>query len=270
MGREACVAFLQWALPRLNLEWHGYRRVWRIAGKRLQRRCAALGLGDLAAYRAYLETHAEEWQSVDAACRIPISRFYRDRDVFATVESLVLPEVARGASSAARTSIACWSAGCASGEEAFSLALAWWRAASPEAQGLAFTVLGTDADPELLARARRGCYLASSLHELPESLRSAAFEPVGNELCLRGDVRQRVSFELRDLRSSLPDGPFDLILCRNVVLTYFAKPLQDAVVAAMVRRLRPGGYFIVGRNESPAPGSGLTSVARAVYRLPIS
>ena len=90
-----CTAFLQWALPRLGMRWPGFRRVRGQVCKRLRRRMAELGLRNLAAYRALLETHSGEWVPLDGLCRISISRFYRDQGVWRTLEREVLPPLGR-------------------------------------------------------------------------------------------------------------------------------------------------------------------------------
>ena len=117
MRDAECVAFLQWALPRLRLRWAGFRKVRRQVCRRIQRRMRELDLGDFAAYRTLLETHAEEWGTLDGMCRITISRFCRDKAVFEVLASTVLPELARRALSRDRAMVTVWSAGCGSGEE---------------------------------------------------------------------------------------------------------------------------------------------------------
>jgi len=97
MTDQDCVRFLQWALPQLQLRWPGFRRVRRQVCKRIDRRLRTLELADLAAYQEYLSHHSEEWRYLDALCRITISRFYRDREVFQRLERQVLPELARNA-----------------------------------------------------------------------------------------------------------------------------------------------------------------------------
>jgi chemotaxis protein methyltransferase CheR len=89
------VEFLQWALPRLGLRWPGFRKVRRQVIRRIARRIEALQLGDLDHYRRYLEAHAEEWPRLDGCCRITISRFYRDRQVFDALAQAGLPELVR-------------------------------------------------------------------------------------------------------------------------------------------------------------------------------
>jgi chemotaxis protein methyltransferase CheR len=119
------VSFLQWALPRMNLRWAGFRKVRRQVCKRLKRRIGDLGFRGLAEYRSHLEQNPEEWRRLDEFCRITISRFYRDRGVFQTLEDRVLPELAEEAKTARRSSIRVWSAGCASGEEVYTLKILW-------------------------------------------------------------------------------------------------------------------------------------------------
>ena len=125
LSDEECVAFLQYALPRLNLRWAGFRKVRGQVNKRLKRRIKELGLEGLTAYRSYLEEDPEEWRRLDEFCRITISRFYRDRGVFQLLQDRVLPELAERAADEGRSVIRVWSAGCASGEEVYTLRILW-------------------------------------------------------------------------------------------------------------------------------------------------
>ncbi len=106
MTDSECTRFLQEALPRLHLRWAGFRKVRKLVCKRVARRLRELGLPDLAAYRAFLESHPGEWDVLDGFCRIPISRFYRDREVFASLEQDVLPALAQAAVAAGRVELA--------------------------------------------------------------------------------------------------------------------------------------------------------------------
>lgn len=90
-----------------------------------RRRLRVLGLADVAAYRSRLEAEPGEWKELDPILGIPVSRFYRDRGVFASLESEVLRALARAAPREARATIDCWSAGCASGEEPYTLSVVW-------------------------------------------------------------------------------------------------------------------------------------------------
>jgi chemotaxis protein methyltransferase CheR len=265
---RACVDFLRWALPRLGLEWAGFRRVRGQVCRRLRRRVADLGLRDLDAYRAQLPTHPEEWEVLDGLASITISRFFRDRAVFAALEDAVLPELATAAAAAGRRRLRAWSAGCASGEEPYTVALLWLCAIAPRFPGLRPEIVATDRDPLMLERTRRGRYAAGSLRDLPAAWREAGFDVDGDAHVLRASPRALVTVRRHDLRDPPPRGPFDLVLCRNLAFTYFDAPRRRAATEALVAVLRPGGALVIGLHETlpdPAPGFAPWGV-RAVFR----
>ncbi len=267
MTDAECVDFLQWCLPRLGLRWAGFRKVRRQVCKRLRRRISDLRLANVAAYRGYLSDHDEEWPLLDGLCRITISRFYRDRSIFEVLGSEFLPAFAHRAGAGGRP-LSAWSAGCASGEEVYSLKLLWDLDTGRHYPETGLTVVGTDYDPVLLHRARRGCYPSGSLRELPAGWRAAAFERRNDAYCLRTDHRSGIAFRKQDLRRRMPRGPFDLVLCRNLAFTYFAPSLQEKVLERVVGRLHPGGALVIGGHETlpdPAVRLGLSEHGRAIW-----
>jgi len=259
-----CIAFLQWALPRLGLHWPGFRKVRRQVCKRIARCMRELGLADVAAYRARLEGDPAEWRALGALCTIPISRFYRDREVFDCLGAQVLPALARGAQR-----LECWSAGCASGEEPYTLAIQWRLALAARFPRLELGILGTDVDARLLERARAACYGASSLEALPQDWRLQAFERRGRQWCLRKGFRDHVELAQQDLLAALPEREFHLVLCRNLAFTYFDAEGARRALERIARRLRPGGALVIGIHERlPAPAEGFAPWpgCRAVFR----
>jgi chemotaxis protein methyltransferase CheR len=244
-----CVALLRWATPRLGLRWPGFRKVRRQVCRRIEGRMQALALGGVAAYRARLEADPAEWAVLDSLCRITISRFLRDRGAWEGLLREVLPTLARSALARGERGLRAWSAGCASGEEPYGLSIAWERAMPPELPGLSLSIVASDADAQLLERARRGCYPASSLRELPESWRLLAFEQHDGLFQLRARFRERVELRCEDVRGRQPEGPFDLVLCRNLAFTYFDDAGQHAFLDRIAERLRAGGALMVGRHE---------------------
>jgi chemotaxis protein methyltransferase CheR len=242
-----CVDLLQWALPQLGLRWQGLRRVRGQVCKRLKRRLRALQLEDLAQYRALLGHSREEWTRLDALCRISISRFYRDHGVFQHLERELLPRLEQQVLARGDRRLRIWSAGCASGEEPYTLALMGAFSETPsrcEAE-----IVATDADPLLLARARCACYPSSSLRELPPEWRTA-FVPQDDALCLKPEYRTPVRFLQQDIREGLAEASFDLILCRNLVFTYFAPSLQMEIARRMAQILVSGGLLLLGAHET--------------------
>jgi chemotaxis protein methyltransferase CheR len=262
-----CVQFLQRVLPRLGLHWPGFRKVRRLVCKRVGRRLRTLGVPGLAAYQEFLEAHPEEWRALEELCRVPISRFYRDRAVFEALEREVLPALAQTALDRRQIELSCWSACCASGEEPYTLAALWHLRLAARFPGVRLHLVASDVDSHLLRRARSACYRASSLKELPTDLLAQAFARAQTQFRLAEALRT-VDFVHQDIRALMPAGPFDLILCRNSVLTYFAEPLRRQVMARVVGRLRNGGALVVGTHECPPEGLALErwSQAPAIYR----
>jgi chemotaxis protein methyltransferase CheR len=242
-----CVAFLRWCLPQLGLRWEGFRKVRGTVCKRVRRRLRDLDLSDIVAYRRYLEAASGEWPVLDGLCRIPISRLYRDCGVFDCLAEEVLPACARNAATERRP-LRCWSAGCASGEEAVTLRLLWDLRLAADFAGTRLEIVATDVDPVLLRRAARGCYSAAALKDVPGDLR-VAFAPTGDEWCLKPAHLGSIDYRCEDMRTAWPAGLFDLVLCRNLAFTYFASALQRAVLSQIAVRLRPAGVLVLGRHE---------------------
>jgi len=239
---------LRWALPQRGLRWHGFRRNRRQVYRRLHGRIAALGLPDVAAYRRFLDEHPEEWPELDRLCRVTISRFGRDREMWTALVDDVLPRLAREAGGQA---VRAWSAGCGAGEEPYTLVIAW----AVEIEGaIGIDVLATDIDTVQLERANVGRYPSGALRELPDRWRVAAFDERDGEASLREAFRT-VRFAHQDLKTAPPQGPFDLVLCRNLAFSYFDEPAQRAVIAAFRSVLRTGGVLVVGGDERLPDGA---------------
>jgi len=254
MNDPDCVAFLQWALPRLRTRWADFRKVRRRVCKRIGRRLRELALADLDAYRLLLEREPAEWAHLDACRRVTISRFFRDRGLFQQLGRRVLPALARAAEARGEGLLRAWSAGCASGEEPYTLRLQWDFMLQAEFPGLRLRVTATDGDPALIERARRANFAPGSLRDLPPGWRERAFEERGGTLQLRPELLRDVELRRQDIRSRAPAGPFDLVLCRNLVFTYFEPSLQLEILDRTIRRMYPGAALILGRHESLPPG----------------
>lgn len=249
MNDQDCVRFLQETLPQLHLSWHGFRRVRRQVCKRLQHRLQQLQLPDLASYRQHLDRHRQEWDTLDGCYRITISRFYRDRGTYRLLEREALPQLAAQAQGRGMPCIRVWSAGCGSGEEPYSLAILWALSPHPAFRHTGLEILATDTDSDLLQRARLACYPYSSIRELPSDWREAVFSHDGDRFCLQPTYRHAVSFMQHDLRSAAPDGPFDLVLCRNLAFTYFDASLQRETAQRIDSVLRKDGLLVLGAHE---------------------
>lgn len=253
MRDDPCVCFLRDCLPRAGLQWRGYRKVRGMVCKRVRRRLRELSLADYGEYRTYLDATPSEWDTFAKMCRIPISRFYRDKGVFAVLGGHLLPLLAEEVRRAGRAQVSVWSAGCASGEEPFSVSILWALEVAPNFPDLSLRVLATDAEPHMVARAKRGCYKQGSLKDVPSCWTSRAFLPGNAEHCVRERFRHAVTFETADFMRNAPDEVFDLILCRNVAFTYLAMEEQQKALQILARHLRKNGFLVLGAHEKLPP-----------------
>jgi chemotaxis protein methyltransferase CheR len=127
-------------------------------------------------------------------------------------------------------------------------------------------IVATDTDTHLLTRARRACYPASSLRELPNPWK-VAFDIRNGEFCLQSKYREAVSFSEQDIRQQSADGVFDLILCRNLVFTYFVPALQIEIARRLADVMLPGGLLLLGAHETlPEPLPALEAESAWLYR----
>ena len=253
MRDEACICFLQWALPHLHMRWPGFKKVRGQVCKRLTHRLEELELADLKRYRIYLEDNPLEWHILDSLCRITISRFYRDKGIYDSLRLQVLPELIENAVRQGDSTLSCWCIGSASGEEPYSVSLLWDMSGGNN-QGLNLKIVATEVDQLMINRARNGCYPESSIRELPSEITAQAFTREDELFCIKEPLKKRVQFLQQDIRNAQPDSTFHLILCRNLVFTYFSQELQEEIVQQLLLRLNPGGYFVIGTHEE-LPGS---------------
>jgi chemotaxis protein methyltransferase CheR len=247
MTGSECIAILGWALPLVGLRPDGFRNVRRQVCRRLAARARSLRL-DARGYRLLLEASPAEREVLRRLAHVTISRFYRDARVWDALGTTVLPALAAGDGA-----LRAWSAGCASGEEPYTLALVWQLAVAPRFPDARLEITATDADPEVLARAASATYRRSSVTEMPAAFVDVAFDVRGDDVVLRPPFREGVTFVAADLRALGPGGPLHVVLCRNVVFTYHDEAGQRAFAAAVAATLAPGGVLVVGKGEI-APG----------------
>jgi chemotaxis protein methyltransferase CheR len=251
------------------MRWPGFRRVRRQVCRRLGRRLKQLRLPDLDAYRRVLVSDGDEWKALDAACRITVSRFYRDRWLWLMLEETVLPSLAANCIARRERQLRCLSVGCASGEEPYTLSVLWQLGLARRFPELKLRIDAFDVDPHMLERARRAAYSAGSLKDLPDEWRRNAFETLGTQFVLKKAFRDNVHFESRDVRDGLPDCRYDLVLCRNLVFTYYDLALQTEILARLIEHMIPGGMLVIGGHES-LPEDGARFVPRreavGIYR----
>jgi chemotaxis protein methyltransferase CheR len=232
---------------------------------RVHERVAALGLPTLAAYLGLLASSdgPRELQALLEVLRVGETRFFRHASHMRALRDVVVPALRPRA--ALRGRVRAWSAGCATGEEAYSLAILL-RQGLPS--GVAVEVLATDLSAEALAVARAGVYPEDTLGQVPAELRWA-FSWTDGGWQVAPELLALVRFEKRNLTSDwLPREAFDVLLCRNVLI-YFDETMRARTVARLVDSLAPGGFLFVGYAETLRHCDGLEAMRGAdtiVYR----
>lgn len=240
--------------------------------RRIAVRMRACGVHTYDDYRALLERSPNEYDRLRDALTINVTRFYRNAETWNLLRRDVLPRML----DSHRAEVRVWSAGCASGEEPYTLAVlaADHLDRAGRGDGLArLTIDATDIDHASLDRARAACYRSEGLTELPDDLAGPYFETVGTERRVIDRVRRRVRVHQLDLSREAPLRiDYDLILCRNVVI-YFDRYMQERLFQVFVDSLVPGGYLVLGKVETlfgPARDRlSLVDPRERVYRRPL-
>ncbi len=207
---------------------------------------ARLGCRDMAAYLARLSRDDGARRACDRLLTVSISRFFRDRALWRVLADEILPGLMRSA----REDLRVWVAGCASGEEAYSLRIVReeLRAAYPAP---AMAILATDLNPHCLRRARTGAYAPSSLKELPGELKSRYFSRRAgeNRFSVNPFLKKGIIWKHHDFLDGLPGPRFDLIFLRNSLLTYYRNDICQAVLKNAITSLTDEGILIIGTLE---------------------
>lgn len=234
----------------------------RCLRRRIAVRMRSRGLYTFAEYSSMLDLDPREYPKLLRALTINVTKFFRNWDTYNSIAQKVLPELW----SATNGPIAVWSAGCSSGEEAYSVGvLAHMHAESRgELDELSRVgILGTDIDDDCLGAAERGLYGEASFTDTPAAIREKYFPHVSGLRGVIPQVKQLVSFAVGDLlHGDPPPRLFDLILCRNVII-YFDRDAQDKLFAEFHGSLREGGILVLGKVETVLGG------ARELFR-PVS
>ncbi|HEU4632238.1 MAG TPA: protein-glutamate O-methyltransferase CheR [Gemmatimonadaceae bacterium] len=220
----------------------------RCLRRRIAVRMRARGVHLFGDYGRLLDADPHEWERLLDALTINVTRLFRDPAAFEALATTVVPALWRSAA----PTLGVWSAGCASGEEAYSLAALFHRHAEQLGEGARATrvcVLGSDIDRGSLAAADRGCYGDAAFVDTPPALRARYFTG-GDPACVVDELRAMVRFERRDLlHEPPPPGPLQLIVCRNVLI-YFDRQTQEELFARFRASLAPGGFLVLGKVET--------------------
>ncbi|MCF8041256.1 MAG: protein-glutamate O-methyltransferase [Desulfarculaceae bacterium] len=242
---------------------------------RLSRRLRALGLGDFSQYVTLLCSGRADAELVEMINQITTNKtdFFREPHHFKFLSEQVLPTLENQAPRLGPKHLRAWSAGCSSGEEAYSLAMTLEQFCSPR-PGLTWKLLATDLDTNMLRLASSGCYLHEQMAKMPRELLFKYFhrrrESGGYVYEVKPYLRHMISFgKFNLIHAGYPRRtPLDFIFCRNVLI-YFDGPQKQAIVEKFVDSLRPGGWLFLGHSESLLhTNRKLLCVGPTIYRKP--
>jgi two-component system CheB/CheR fusion protein len=245
---------------------HDFRHYKRtVVLKRIERRLRITGHRDLVGYCEFLQTYASETPALLRDMLDGATHFLRDPAAYESLRSRLLPAMFADRSPA--DAIRVWSAGCASGEEAYALAMLLQESADDAGSNASFQVFATDVDENAIAFARDGRYSSSSVADLDPAWLDRFFARDGADYRIRKEVRERILFAIQNVMRDPPFSRLDLLSCRNL-LGSLEREAQQQILRKFHFALRPGGHLVLGPGEN-ADVDGLFSLvdeAACLYR----
>ena len=222
--------------------------------RRLSRRISVHGLPDLSAYAKFMRQQTSEARALLKDLLISVTSFFRDTEAFEAIEKDIVPKLFKGKSRS--DSVRVWVAGCATGEEAYSVAMLLAEHIEGSIDAPSVQVFATDIDEWAIARGREALYTLNDAADVsPERLRHF-FVKEGDGYRIRRELREIVLFATHNLIKDPPFSHLDLITCRNLLI-YLNRSAQERVTQVLHFALNPGGYLFLGTSESVDSAAGL-------------
>ncbi|WP_371088112.1 CheR family methyltransferase [Variovorax sp. RCC_210] len=222
--------------------------------RRIERRLQVNRLTDLPSYRDFLREHPEEAPLLLQDMLISVTNFFRDRDAFEALEREVIARIIESKQPGERVRV--WVAGCATGEEAYSLSMLLREQADLQSKALEIQIFATDIDERAIATARKGTYAQGIAGDVTASRLRQFFVKDQDQYRVSTAVREPVLFALHNLLRDPPFSRLDLVCCRNLLI-YLDRSAQSHVLEMFRVALRPGGYLFMGTSESTDAAANL-------------
>jgi two-component system, chemotaxis family, CheB/CheR fusion protein len=245
-----------------GFDFRGYKRPSLM--RRIQHRMQSVTVADFAEYVDYLEVHPEEFAQLFNTILINVTTFFRDEPGWGFVRENVLPRIL--ANKREGDPIRVWSAGCASGEETYSLAILFAEALGAEAFRQRVKIYATDVDEDALNQARQAAYTDKDLRTVAAELRQRYFEANGDRYVFRPDLRRSIVFGRHDLFQDAPISRLDLLVCRNTLI-YFNAEAQHRILARFHFALNEDAYLFLGKAEMLLTHANLFSPVDLRHRI---
>ncbi|XXF09918.1 PAS domain-containing protein [Pseudomonas sp. D1-3] len=218
--------------------------------RRIERRMQVNRLSDLPAYRAYLQEQVEEAKKLLDDMLIGVTNFFRDREAFEALERDIIPRLFDiPCDSDSESGVRIWSAGCSTGEEAYSLAMLLADQIEYSQRDCKYQVFATDIDEHSIAAGRMGLYPEALLPDVAPPRLRQYFTKEQARYRVKKEIRERVLFALHNLLRDPPFSKLQLISCRNLLI-YLDREVQQQILQMFHFALLPGGYLFLGSSES--------------------
>ncbi len=237
-------ALLEYLKEERGFDFTGYKRSSLM--RRVNRRMSQVAIPDYTEYLDYLQVHPDEFTALFNTILINVTGFFRDVDAWEHLRTDVIEPLL--AAKAVNDPIRVWSAGCASGEEAYTLAMTLAELLGTDEFRKRVKIYATDVDEEGLTHARHGAYNEREVSMVPPDLLAKYFDNQGGRYVFRKDLRRSVIFGRNDLVQDAPISRIDLLVCRNTLM-YFNAETQARIVARFHFAISNGGALFLGKAE---------------------
>ena len=225
--------------------------------RRIASRVQRLNLKNWSSYYRYIKHHPEEFNKLIETITINVTRFFRDEGVYKELEYKILPDIIHKKLLQGMHVLRFWSAGCATGEEAYSLIIlfkeverrTFLNETRKHFTPLRLSVYATDIDEKIIAKAKKGIFSEKSVANIPDFIRKHYFEAFKEKHRIISEIRRKVHFYHSNLTGMKHFTCFDLILCRNVMI-YFNEKIQTKIIWQFYKSLNQNGYLVLGKSES--------------------
>ncbi|MEQ9372944.1 MAG: CheR family methyltransferase [Coleofasciculus chthonoplastes F3-SA18-01] len=255
-------SLLEYLKETRGFDFTGYKR--STLKRRVTRRMQTQYIDNYGDYLDYLEVHPEEFAPLFNTILINVTEFFRDADCWDYLQHQLLPQLLQQKDK--KEPVRVWSAGCSSGEEAYSIAILLAETMGFEEFRQRVKIYATDVDEEALSQARWARYESKALPNLSDEWRQRYFEPFGNQYVFRPDIRRVVIFGRNDLVQDAPISRLDLLICRNTLM-YFNAEIQKRMVARFNFALKENGVLFLGKAEMLLTNSNLFRPLNLQHRL---
>ena len=258
-------AFLEHLKESRGFDFTAYKRA--TLQRRVRRRMSVVGVLDYGEYLDYIQVHPDEFDPLFNSILINVTAFFRDPETWDFIATEIVPRlVEMKAPDGTPKPIRVWSAGCSSGEEAYTVAMLLAEALGEAAFKDRVKIYATDIDDDALTTARRGTFTKQQVQAVPEALRDSYFEYAGEEYSFKKDLRRAIIFGRHDLLDDAPISRIDLLITRNTLM-YMNADAQTRVLSRMHYALNPGGYIFLGKAETLIARSRDFEPVESKYRI---